>query len=272
MALATPGQGKSRGQPLERALTPAEAEVIDRQAAERRAKVRPKMKIDFRDEMSADGRQSTRTISIDMERKDKSVAWRLLEASLGTSDHDFAALMMAGLSGISTRGKNADADTRALNGYLGIVQNIGPRDAVETMLAVQMAAIHGATMQRAAELANATNAQMVETLERELNRCARTFAAQIEALKRHRSKGDQRVVVEHVHVHAGGQAVVGNFNQGNRSSGDDSSGDGVRLPESTAVLGALETNQVPLQGAGDDGLERVPVSRGEGRAAIRAVK
>jgi hypothetical protein len=34
-------------------------------------------------------------------------------------------------------------------------------------------------------------------------------AAPLEALNRHRGKGQQKVTVEHVHVHAGGQAVVG---------------------------------------------------------------
>ena len=40
----------------------------------------------------------------------------------------------------------------------------------------------------------------------------RTFATQME-LKRYRSKADQKVTVEHVHVHQGGQAVVGNVTQ-----------------------------------------------------------
>ena len=31
----------------------------------------------------------------------------------------------------------------------------------------------------------------------------------LDALNRHRGKGQQKVTVEHVHVHAGGQAVVG---------------------------------------------------------------
>ena len=43
-----------------------------------------------------------------------------------------------------------------------------------------------------------------------LNKLTRTFATQMEALKRHRSAGEQKVVVEHVHVYPGGQAVVGN--------------------------------------------------------------
>jgi hypothetical protein len=38
---------------------------------------------------------------------------------------------------------------------------------------------------------------------------SRTHAALVEALNRHRGKGQQKVTVEHVHVHAGGQAVVG---------------------------------------------------------------
>jgi len=32
----------------------------------------------------------------------------------------------------------------------------------------------------------------------------------LEALNRHRGKGQQKVTVEHVHVHEGGQAMVGN--------------------------------------------------------------
>jgi len=32
----------------------------------------------------------------------------------------------------------------------------------------------------------------------------------LEALNKHRGKGQQKVTVEHVHVHEGGQAVVGN--------------------------------------------------------------
>ena len=41
----------------------------------------------------------------------------------------------------------------------------------------------------------------------------RTFVAQIEALQKLRGKGGQKMTVEHVHVHEGGQAIVGNVNQ-----------------------------------------------------------
>jgi hypothetical protein len=41
------------------------------------------------------------------------------------------------------------------------------------------------------------------------NKLSRTYATLLEALNRHRSKGQQKVTVEHVHVYSGGQAVVG---------------------------------------------------------------
>ena len=41
-------------------------------------------------------------------------------------------------------------------------------------------------------------------------RLMRTFATQLEVLRRLRSGGQQFVRVEHVHVNDGGQAVIGN--------------------------------------------------------------
>jgi hypothetical protein len=41
------------------------------------------------------------------------------------------------------------------------------------------------------------------------NKLSRTYAVLLDALNRYRGKGQQKVTVEHVHVHSGGQAVVG---------------------------------------------------------------
>jgi hypothetical protein len=41
------------------------------------------------------------------------------------------------------------------------------------------------------------------------NKLSRTYATLLDALNRHRGKGQQKVTVEHVHVHSGGQALVG---------------------------------------------------------------
>src|SRR3569623_1333568 len=95
------------------ALTDVETATI----AHRAAAVRPKMTIAFKD--ADENHKLVMTISVDVARADKESAWRLLEASLGTSDHEFAALMMAGVIRISTQGKRAESDTKAVNGYLG---------------------------------------------------------------------------------------------------------------------------------------------------------
>jgi hypothetical protein len=48
--------------------------------------------------------------------------------------------------------------------------------------------------------------QPLSTLHGIFNKLARTFAAQVAALKDYRSKGEQKMTVQHVHVADGGQA------------------------------------------------------------------
>jgi hypothetical protein len=104
---------------------------------------------------------------------------------------------------------------------LSVVKGIEPKDQLEAMLAAQMAAIHVSTMTFARRLANSTTDQGRENAERTLNKLARTFTTQMEALKRYRTSGQQRVTVEHVTVNEGGQAIVGNVNTG---GGDKTNG------------------------------------------------
>jgi hypothetical protein len=42
------------------------------------------------------------------------------------------------------------------------------------------------------------------------NKLARTYTIQMEALQRYRGKGQQKMVIEHVNVNSGGQAIIGN--------------------------------------------------------------
>src|SRR5215467_5863391 len=85
--------------------------------------------------------------------------------------------------------------------------------SVEAMLAAQMAAVHNATMTFARRLNHVETIQQQDSAERALNKLARTFATQVEALKRYRTGGEQKVTVQHVSVNEGGQAIVGNVNQ-----------------------------------------------------------
>jgi hypothetical protein len=90
-----------------------------------------------------------------------------------------------------------------------------PSDETEGMLAAQMVATHSAAMEcyRRAMLDAQTFEGRRENLN-QANKLTRSYAALVEALNRHRGKGQQRVTVEHVHVHQGGQAIVGAVHQG----------------------------------------------------------
>jgi hypothetical protein len=101
---------------------------------------------------------------------------------------------------------------------LSVVKGGEPRDRIEAMLASQMAAVHMATMTFARRLAHVENIPQHDSAERAFNKLARTFAAQVEALKRYRTGGAQTVRVEHVSVHEGGQAIVGNVSQRSRGA------------------------------------------------------
>jgi len=111
---------------------------------------------------------------------------------------------------------------RALDNFgtaLGTLSEIGPRGALEMLLAVQMMGVHQAALKF---LANATvEGQTAEG--RDLNllratRLMRLFLEQMEAMQKLKGKtGQQKVTVEHVHVHQGGQAIVGTVNAGEKA-------------------------------------------------------
>jgi hypothetical protein len=88
---------------------------------------------------------------------------------------------------------------------------MGPRDEFEGMIAAQLIACHSASMEcyRRAMLRDQPFEGWREQLN-QANKLSRTYATLLEALNRHRGKGAQKVTVEHVHVHEGGQAIVGN--------------------------------------------------------------
>jgi hypothetical protein len=108
--------------------------------------------------------------------------------------------------------KNSDETTRSrqVQATMAALMGIDPRDELEGMMAAQLLAAHNAAMEcyRRAMIPEQTFEGRKENLS-QANKLSRTWATLLEALNKHRGKGQQKVTVEHVHVHAGGQAVVG---------------------------------------------------------------
>jgi hypothetical protein len=95
------------------------------------------------------------------------------------------------------------------------IQGGNPRDELEGMIAAQMIACHDASMEcyRRAMISDQMPQGRQENLS-QANKLSRTCVTLLETLDRHRGKGQQKVTVEHVHVHHGGQAIVGNVEGG----------------------------------------------------------
>jgi hypothetical protein len=118
--------------------------------------------------------------------------------ALGTEDADFAQELVLQLSYAHSRGDEAE-----LNFLLSVIKGVKPKDQLEAMLAAQMAVTHSLTMTFAHRLNHVQNIQQQDSAERAFNKLARTFTAQMEALKRHRTGGDQKVTVQQVSVSEG---------------------------------------------------------------------
>ena len=97
-------------------------------------------------------------------------------------------------------------DAKNCNYVVSALHGIHPRDELEGLLAAQMVGVHNLCM-TFMRLAIAKN-QTTEGTNINVSRATkflRTFVAQVEALNSYRGKGQQKVVVEHVHVYPGGQ-------------------------------------------------------------------
>ena len=137
---------------------------------------------------------------------------------MGTHDQDLINNTVTQICDVCSRGEPfSGSRTTLANAALASILETDPQDSVELMLATQMTTVHNISMEmsRRAML----NDQTFEGVDANINRATklmRTFTSQIEALNKYRNKGKQQITVKHqnVNVNDGGQAVIGDVNQG----------------------------------------------------------
>ena len=122
------------------------------------------------------------------------------------------------------RSSDAEQIRRQRHAAVDALIGIKPADELEGMIASQLLAAQNAAMEcyRRAMIGDQTFEGRRENLSQANN--SRTYAVLLDTLNRHRGKGQQKVTVEHVHVHAGGQAVVGSVataGGGDRAKSED---------------------------------------------------
>ncbi|WP_027571063.1 hypothetical protein [Bradyrhizobium sp. WSM1743] len=136
---------------------------------------------------------------------------RLLAEALGAADRDALHGMLRQLVKASAIGQKPDEANLAF--MISTIRSIAPKDSIEAMLVSQMVSVHVAAMRCACRLACTDDLAQQEGVTRALTRLSRTFAAQVEALNRHRNSDDRAITVQNLSVQDGGRAIVGNVTQ-----------------------------------------------------------
>jgi hypothetical protein len=180
-------------------------------------------------------------------------------SAFGTSEAAFANLMLSGILNAACEGGSENPPgEQDINQALAAVTGIGARDEIEGMLATQMVATHVASMTVLRRMKGSETIPQQDSNGNLAVKLLRTFVAQIEALQRHRGKGEQKVTVEH--VHAGGQAIVGAVTPG---------GGGAAKSEERARASRELTYEpgTPMRSP-DPERETMPIARGAGKAPV----
>jgi hypothetical protein len=128
------------------------------------------------------------------------------------------------------------------------------------MLAAQMVATHSLAMRLTKTASTSTFPPQIEAALNGAAKLMRIYTAQMEVLTRYRRRGEQTVRVEHVHIHSGGQAVVGVVNNTTRvGEGEPKHADRPR---------ALAYAPEPALRSPNTERQAVPIARGEEPAPV----
>ena len=236
--------------------TPQEVATAAAHLARRKARIKaPRLKV---------GDVKGTVAQVDPDHPDPAVWVVAIEQVFGTVDYQCADMLMAAALGTVWPDPETPGE-RAFNGILATLHGINPQDEVEAMLASQMVATHLAAMEclKRAQLREQTF-QARDMNLRHATKLSRTYAAQVEALSRYRGKGQQKVTVEHVHVHSGGQAIVGAVTSGGRGAASKAEEQAHGPGESQAI--AFEPGS-PLQ-CPDSARDTVPIARCKGTGSL----
>jgi hypothetical protein len=198
-------------------LKAEEKEAFKSHVLKRKKQTAPRIKVE----------SSGNQIELSYDHPDSVTGQVLLMEALGTADYDFLSGLLEQLGNGSSRG--GKVNEKLLNFMVAVIKGIEPRDQIEVMLAAQMAAVHEAIMTFTRRLAYVETIPQQDSAERALNKLARTFASQMEALQRYRNGGEQKVMVHQVSVNQGGQAIVGNVTRTQNETNQ-------KLPEEQPLL------------------------------------
>ena len=145
------------------------------------------------------------------------LAWRRqLKTAFGTVSDEFVDMALLHLERAARMPGDGPSDM-AINGAIAMIAAFAPKNEMEAALALQAACTHMAAMAVMSRIGGAGGGpQRLPGLASATAKLLRAYCTQIETYRRLRGGGEQNIRVEHVHVHEGGQAIVGAVNSRTR--------------------------------------------------------
>jgi hypothetical protein len=96
------------------------------------------------------------------------------------------------------------------NAVEGFIKSLGTPDVLKTMLATQMLDTYEHQQRITKQVRLSAHPPHQQSLINTAAKLSNVFIQQVGLMQKLNGQGQQKVVVEHVHVHSGGQAIVGN--------------------------------------------------------------
>lgn len=141
---------------------------------------------------------------------DKELGLLAYISTIGVVNWQFITEQTLALQKVSAASGDEDHTTGdKITSDLAAIASIAPEYAVESILAVQMVATHRSAMKALRQLNNSECIEQSNSAANRATKLMNIYTRQIEALNKHRGKGQQKMTVEHVPVNDGVQAIIG---------------------------------------------------------------
>ena len=153
-------------------------------------------------------------VRLDLSHNDRNGGSARVMDAFGTTSPEFVGRLTQQIATLSVPFGGDQPSGETINAALAFIDGLEPENEAEAMAAVVLYATNDlalSVLSRAKRAETAPDLQLMGNLAAKLTRAT---TAQLEALAKLRRGGEQTVRVEHVHVHAGGQAIVGNVTRG----------------------------------------------------------
>jgi hypothetical protein len=161
--------------------------------------------------------------------------------------------------------RDGKIDPAELDAVIAMVSGQRPKNELEAMIVAQMAVTHALLMRSFGNLNRSDNIQQQDSNALTVARLTKAFASQVDALAKLRRGGEQRVVVEHVHIHSGAQAIVGAVTH---TGGPRALIENQGQPHATNYPGPIVASDGREMRSQNPDRQTVPVTNGEGAQAL----